>query len=439
MPEKKNPPKRYRLDVSSQFYPIMSTKKAQSLFRVVAVLDSPVNPVLLQQAVRASLERYPTFKVRLKRGYAWFFFEENDGEFFVRPSDGRLLRPITPEENNGYLFRVCYEDRKVEMEVFHAVSDGLGAVEFLKDVLCRYALLCGRDLPQNLLDALAAKPVEEEAEDAFYRYYRPIKFGEINLKGLMGDKPLLLEGTKSETGYLSSGGEIGTVAAVECARAKGTTFTALMCGAMAYAVAKVSRNARRRDIVMMVPVNLRKMFPSVTMRNFVNFVRLVFKHNACETVDDYIAEAARQLREKATKEEMEKFFSTTVRTEKSLPLRMAPLWFKIAAARFFRIFLKSRQTVIFSNMGKIDIPAACGVESIRFNLNVSKNSKVNAGAIAVNGVTSISFTRYVKERKLEEAFFLTLENLGIYRTARFGDTGERKASAAGTACAGVPV
>lgn len=103
---------------------------------------------------------------------------------------------------------------------------------------------------------------------------------------------------------------------------------------MAFAVEKAT--CGKKPIVMMVPVNLRKMFPSRTLRNFVNFVRIVFEPKKCTTLGDYVAEAAAQLKEKATKEEMEKFFATTVRTEKSLVLNAAPLWFKIFMARIFR-------------------------------------------------------------------------------------------------------
>ena len=66
--------KRYRLDVSAQFYPIISTKKAQSLFRLSAVMDKKVDGGILQRAAEDVLVRFPTFKVRLKKGYAWYYF-----------------------------------------------------------------------------------------------------------------------------------------------------------------------------------------------------------------------------------------------------------------------------------------------------------------------------------------------------------------------------
>lgn len=262
---------------------------------------------------------------------------------------------------------------------------------------------------------LAGLPSDEEAEDAFYRYYRPIRFGEVDLKGLMGELPLLLPGTIAEEGYSADYRAVSSSAMAAAAKSMGASFTAFVSGALAYSVEKLTRG--RKAVVIMVPVNLRSMFPSKTLRNFVNFVRLVFRPKECRMLADYVRSASEQLKAKATKEEMEKFFATTVRTEKSLALRIAPLWFKILMARIFRFFLKSRQTMIFSNVGKVSLPEGCGLKRVLFNLNVSKTSKVNVGMVTVGGETTVSFTRSITETELEREFFRTLNELGLTAAA----------------------
>lgn len=404
--------KRYRLDVSAKFYPIISTKKAQSIFRICAEMDEPVDPVALQRAAEVALNRFPTFRVRLKKGYAWHYLEENPEPFDVLPSSGVILAPFDKKQTRGHLFRLCYVGNMIEMEVFHAVSDGLGALELMKAVVLAYALEKGRTLGDiSCVADLGAASAEEEAEDAFYRYYRPIKFGDINLKGLMGEPPQLLGGTLSEDGYKSDFSSLPADELKVAARNMNATLTSFMCGAMAYAVERVTKG--KRPIVMMVPVNLRKMFPSATLRNFVNFVRLVFRPGELHTLGEYVSAATEQLKAKTTKEEMEKFFATTVRAEKSLLLKLAPLWFKTVMARIFRVFLKSRQTVIFSNMGYVAVPEGCGVRRLVFNLNVSKNATVNVGALTVGNATTVAFTRAVKERNLEHEFYAALAQAGV--------------------------
>lgn len=421
---KRTKPKRYRLDVSSQFYPIIATRKSQSLFGMTARMDAPVDRAALAAAVNEALKRFPTFAVRLRKGYAWYYFEENTAEYPVGEAGGRPLRPISGKERAGYLFRMDCKDNLIAFEVFHALSDGLGALEFFKAVLYLYAVRCGRSSEgtAGIID-LAAAPSEEEAEDAFYRYHRRVRLGDVQLKELMGSRPALIEGTLSEDGYAVSYGGVSVDGVRAAAKSMGASVTAFMCGAIARAVHN-TQSRPSRDIVLMVPVNLREMFPSRTLRNFVNFVRLTFRHGECTTLADFVSSAAKQLKEKATPDEMAKFMSTTVSTERSLPLRLAPLWLKILAARIVRFFIKSRQTLIFSNLGRVSLPEGTGVRRIVFNLNVSKTSRVNIGALSLGDEMTVAFTRSIRERTLEDELFAVLEGAGVTAVCRGNSVGQ---------------
>ena len=417
-------PKRYRLDVSSQFYPIIATRKAQSLFGMTARMDAPVDRAVLETAVNEVLKRFPTFAVKLRKGYSWYYFEENTAVYPVGEASGKPLLPISDKEKAGYLFRLDCKDDTVVFEVFHAICDGLAALEFFKAVLYVYALRSGRS-PEGsagVID-LSAAPSEEEAEDAFYRYHRRVRLGDVQLKELMGTRPAFIDGTPLKDGYAVSFGGVRVDDVRAAAKSMGASVTAFMCGAIARAVHNTQRRPSR-DVVLMVPVNLRDMFPSRTLRNFVNFVRLVFRHGECETLGDFVKSASRQLKEKATPDEMAKFMSTTVSTERSLPLRLAPLWLKILAARIVRFFIKSRQTLIFSNLGRVSLPEGTGVRRIVFNLNVSKTSRVNVGALSLGEEMTFAFSRSVRERTLEDEVFAVLAEAGVSAVCRSDTVGQ---------------
>lgn len=404
--------KRYNLDTSALFYPIMSTKKAQSLFRLVAVLEDTIDARLLEEAVNVAINRFPTFKVRLKKGYAWHYLEENNEKVKVFEYADKLLRPIG-EECNGYLFRLSQQDKMVSLEMFHGLSDATGAILFLKAILFKYRLLQGRDFTdvEGLVD-LDTEATEGETEDSFKRYYRPIKLGDVDLKSLTGGAPTLLDGTISKNGYGSDYCSVNFADVKPMLKTMGETFTSFSVGILARAVERCGSS--KRPIVLMIPVNLRSFFPSDTQRNFVLFVRLVFKPSECNTLAEYIKSAGEQLRKKASEEELSKMISTTERSARSALLRMTPLFFKTGIAKFIRLFLKARQTLIFSNLGTATIPKELGVERFTFNVNVSKNSKVNVGAITTNGEVTFSFTRSVVESKLYDAFRAELEDNGIH-------------------------
>lgn len=403
--------KRYALDNSSLFYPIMATKKAQSIFRVEVELDETVSADLLSVAANGAINRFPTFKVRLKKGYAWHYLEENNEEVVISKDNGNLLRPINPDETNGFLFRVAYCGNRISLEVFHGLCDGNGAIVFLKGIVQKYRELQGRSF-DNVDGAIDFSATDDgEIEDSYLKHYSPIKFGGIDVKGLTGSAPHLLTGTIDENGYSSVRGECDYLSASKLAKENDATFTAYTAGLLAYAIEKT--DDCKRPIVMMVPVNLRTVFPSSSVRNFVTFVRLVFKPLSLKTIEDFVASAKKQLAEKATKEKLSAMISTTVRAEKTSLLRLSPLWFKTGVAKFIRLFLKSRQTIILSNLGRTDMPDGYGVNRVFFNVNVSKNAKVNLGVTSTGGRTIFSFTKSIVENDLPQNFFDLLRSNGV--------------------------
>lgn len=125
---------RLEIDHSAKFYPIMSTKKAQSLFRISAIMKEDVDKEALQIALNDVLPRFEAYKVRLRKGYAWHFFEPNDAPCKVFAEEA-LLKPINPDVTNGYWFRVSALGNQIVLEIFHALADGNGALAFLKSIV----------------------------------------------------------------------------------------------------------------------------------------------------------------------------------------------------------------------------------------------------------------------------------------------------------------
>jgi NRPS condensation-like uncharacterized protein len=402
--------KKYNLDNSALFYPIMASKKSQSLFRLSVVLCDEVEPDVFRQAVEKTMDRFPVFKTRLRMGYAWHYLGENTAEIKIFDKAKSVLAPIDPKENNGYLFRFIVEGKQVILEVFHGICDGTGASVFLKGVLQKYRQLQGVEVcGENAID-FEAEYTDEENEDAYKRYYTPIKFKDADIKGLTGVKPQLVHGTPTANGYTSTVyfgkyTEIGKLA-----KDRNVTFTAFLSGIVAYTLAKI--NYGKNPLVVLVPVNLRPKFPSKTVRNFATFVRLTFDGQKCGDVEECIQEASRQLTAKTNPDELKKMIGTTVRSEKTLLLKIAPLWFKMMVAKFLRLFLKSRQSFIISNMGRFQVPDALGIEKAFFNVNVSKNAKTNIGVATVGDTVAIAFTKSIVETDIEKVFISTIESMG---------------------------
>lgn len=401
---------RFEIDHSAKFYPIMSTKKAQSLFRIYAIMNETVDKDKLQIALNDVLPRFEAYKVRLKKGYAWHFFEYNDAPCKVFAEE-TLLKPINPDETNGYWFRVSALGNKIVLEIFHALADGNGALAFLKSIVKRYRELLGVEVDDEGTIDWQSQPHQEETEDSFEKNYKPISFGQMNLKALAGKVPHRIKGTLSKDGYEVSEGVADSADILKKAKEIGVSFTAYIAGVLAFSIEKTCKN--KVPIAVMIPVNLRALYPSKTMRNFVTFVRVIFAPSSFESVEACAIEAQRQIKVLTAKDKLDAFISTTVKAQRNWILKIVPLFLKTAILRLGRLFMRSRQTIIFSNLGNVVSPQSMGVERYVLNMNVSKNNTQNLGAITTNGKTTLAFTRAIKETSLPREFFAELEKHGI--------------------------
>jgi NRPS condensation-like uncharacterized protein len=388
------------LDVSAQFYPIISGKKSQSLFRLTILLTDEVDKEALERAVNNALEDYPLYKVKLVRGYAWWMFAPNERPFKLWTKGEEMLSPILFEENGGYLFRVTAEGKEVHITMFHTLTDGQGLSLFAKAIMHRYAELKGIVLPP-----LETASFEEQEEYSFRGNYRRGE-GDQGLGNLLGKKPVLLGGTltgeKRGDKY-----DFETSALLSAAKREGVSFTALVLGVLAKTL---SERAGGRSIVLMVPVNLRPIFGSRTMRNFVTFARITFDGKQ-RSIKEFAEDAAAQLKKKAEKSAMQGFINTAVMADRNFIMRIVPLRLKTFLINLGRKLFKSRQTMIISNLGRQDWGE--GYEKLlsgfRFHLNVSDTAKVNLGIISNSGKTSFCFTRSIEEKDVEKSFLQNLE------------------------------
>lgn len=409
--KKKRKLSRFELDLSARFYPVISTKKAQSLYCMAAILKDDVDIAVLEDAANQIMDRFPTYKVRLRKGYSWHFFEENTEKVKVFEIDNVMLRPIDPNVTNGYLFRISCGSNKVKLDMFHALTDGNGAMLFLKTLLMRYRELQGVVFDDGEGIDILQTPLQEEIEDSFTQNYKPIPMSEMNLKGMLGGVPMRLTGTPVDDGYLISMGTAKITDILKIAKEMGVSFTSYIAGLIAYTITELEQS--EQPIVIMIPVNLRKMFPSKTLRNFVTFIRIVIKPKDCVSLEDFVRVADEQLKEKSSKSKMEAFISTTVRAQANFIMRIVPLFLKTFFIRLGKFFTRSRQTIIFSNLGRIDVPEKLGLDKFVFHMNASKYNAQNIGAVSVGENVTFAFTRAIKETTLTRGFFDNLQKQGV--------------------------
>ena len=129
-------PATLRLDNAANIYPASMSKHYSSLYRMKVSLAGPVDVTLLQEALLAVSERIPTFRCTLKAGAFWWYLKRCDAMPKVLPL--KPLKRFCVKEQDGLLYRVSAKENEISLDVFHALADGNGAMNFLMTLVGEY-------------------------------------------------------------------------------------------------------------------------------------------------------------------------------------------------------------------------------------------------------------------------------------------------------------
>ena len=125
----------YQLDNAAKIVPSTAGGSDTRVFRITCELNEEVDPEALQSAVTAAARDFPHFSSVLKKGLFWYYLDQSDLDAEVTRDDRPALDTIYWEGRRNLLYRVNYHGRRINLEMYHVLTDGTGAFEFLKAIL----------------------------------------------------------------------------------------------------------------------------------------------------------------------------------------------------------------------------------------------------------------------------------------------------------------
>jgi NRPS condensation-like uncharacterized protein len=410
----------YRLDNSAKIFPTVSNETETNTFRVTMTLKEVIDPETLQEATDHVLERYPLFKVKLKKGLFWAYFDTNTKPFIVQPMNHIICGPMNPHENHGYLFKVLYHDKDIAIEMFHSLADGGGVVELLKALVFEYLKLSGKDItPDNIIATKDQMMFSEEYEDANVKYYN-----RKNRKHIPEEQAYRIKGTQLESGLTGLiSGIVDTKSILNLSRSHNMTVTEYLTSVMMYTIYQTQIQYRehlksnQKPVKIFVPVNLRKHFPSQTLRNFSNFVKTNMKMTDSNiSFEEIKALVKKQFSEGMQKEELIRKMSENVAFEKNVLLRVTPYVLKQFVLKIGYSMLGIKlNTMSFTNIGRVVLPESMKpyIKDVTASVYSGKFNTVNCAIITYEDRFKITFTRSIIETTIEREFFRYLKKQGL--------------------------
>lgn len=405
-----------KLDNAAKIFPANSTLLDSKVFRFACQLTEEVDPQYLQQALEKTLLAFPHYRSVLRRGFFWYFLEESDLPATVEEERSPLCSPLYDPNRRGLLFRVVYYRKRISVEVYHALSDGTGALQFQRTLVYHYLLLLhleelGDELPTFDYDA----SLSQKLDDSFSRHYAGSQKDESSaIAATAAEKAYKLQGSKlSEYRLRLIEGSMPVDKLLELARNHNTTLTVLLGAVLLGAIHDdMPTRMHQLPVVLSIPVNLRTYFESQSTRNFFGlfYAGYNFSTGSVE-LGDVIASLSESFTRELTPQRLGARMNELAALEHNIFTRAIPLFLKDITLRIFGRRSERQMTAAFSNMGKITMPAAM-MDYIDSFIVCSSTNKLQVCLSTFNGRLTITMTSPFAASDIEMRFFRTLTKLG---------------------------
>ncbi len=408
----------FRLDTAALIFPATAKRDWCNVFRLSASLKDDIDREILQRALDDMRERFPSFFVSLRPGLFWYYLEKSRKRLTVRPDYAYPLAFMSRRELRSSCVRVLYYKNRIAAEFFHSVTDGRGGSVFLCNLAARYIeLKYGEKLPRGgVLRDLSETPPAEELEDSF------LKYSADSAAKRSTERSYRLHGTKAKNGFKRIiTGVTDTDALLAAARERKVSVTAFLAAVMAESIIGMQEEEsplkKRRPVKITVPVDLRRLYGSSTLRNFALVLDPgVDPRWGTYGTDELCTSIYHQIRAGATKQNMAGMIAANVLPQRSTAIRLAPLFVKNAVMKY--IYKRSGEcggSINVSNLSGLELPEEMlrYVDRMEFIIGPQRSYPNNCSVISCGGRTCISMISLIRETELERRFFSRLVELGV--------------------------
>ncbi len=403
-----------KLDNTANLFPVIATEQMTNVYRISVSLTEEIDRVLLQEALNRILPKFLVFRMRLRMGVFWYYFEENTKPApIVREEYNSPGAYIDKSRNNQYMFRVTYYKSRINLEVFHALTDGAGGIIFLKELVYQYLRLRYPELLAVEKDKISPG-VFLDKEDSYIK-----NFKKGHAKVYKSEKAVCLNSErlpKGEMGILHGYFPVDQLKAVS--KKYGVTINQYLVGVFVYSIYKeyLKSQPSKTPINCCVPVNLRPYYESHTMKNFFAMVSAVFRpEKENYTLEEVIEIVAEDLKAQITPENLNNIMSYNVSNEKNWILRAVPLFVKNIGIKMVYGTSAKATTATVTNIGNIELrePYQKYVEHFYTTISMSKGQNMKGGICSYNGVLTFTFSSVLSDTSIQKRFFQTIVKDGV--------------------------
>lgn len=398
------------LDNAAKLFSAASSPKDTRVFRFYCELKEEVKEEILQEALNQTIQKYPVFLSVMRKGLFWHYLEKSELRPVVREEYKEPCSSLYVRDKKTLLFEVTYYKKRINFEVFHALTDGTGATEFLRELVKNYLYLIHEEDLEPVELSNQYLTVKDQEDDSFSRYYDP-DFPRKKKKKIRAVQ--IKKGGKGYEELQINEASMSVKELLGIAREKKVSMSVLLTAAFICAIhEEMSRMQEKKPVILMVPVNLRKIFPSDSMLNFFGYIEPGYQFGGGKDSFEDVLEAVKlYFKENLSKEHMAGRMNELIAIEKHKILKWAPLELKNRCIRAGAKMAEQEVTAVLSNMSVVKMPEDYAQYIEKFGVYTSTN-RTELCICSFQDTLSLGFTSRYDSTNIQRNFYRILKELG---------------------------
>ena len=398
------------LDNAAKLFSAASSPKDTRVFRFYCELKEEVKEEILQEALNQTIQKYPVFLSVMRKGLFWHYLEKSELRPVVREEYKEPCSSLYVRDKKTLLFEVTYYKKRINFEVFHALTDGTGATEFLRELVKNYLYLIHEEDLEPVELSNQYLTVKDQEDDSFSRYYDP-DFPRKKKKKIKAIQ--IKKGGKGYEELQINEASMSVKELLGIAREKKVSMSVLLTAAFICAIhEEMSRMQEKKPVILMVPVNLRKIFPSDSMLNFFGYIEPGYQFGGGKDSFEDVLEAVKlYFQENLSKEHMAGRMNELIAIEKHKILKWAPLELKNRCIRAGAKMAEQEVTAVLSNMSVVKMPEDYAQYIEKFGVYTSTN-RTELCICSFQDTLSLGFTSRYDSTNIQRNFYRILKELG---------------------------
>lgn len=398
------------LDNAAKLFSAASSPKDTRVFRFYCELKEEVKEEILQEALNQTIQKYPVFLSVMRKGLFWHYLEKSELRPVVREEYKEPCSSLYVRDKKTLLFEVTYYKKRINFEVFHALTDGTGATEFLRELVKNYLYLIHEEDLEPVELSNQYLTVKDQEDDSFSRYYDP-DFPRKKKKKIRAVQ--IKKGGKGYEELQINEASMSVKELLGIAREKKVSMSVLLTAAFICAIhEEMGRMQEKKPVILMVPVNLRKIFPSDSMLNFFGYIEPGYQFGGGKDSFEDVLEAVKlYFQENLSKEHMAGRMNELIAIEKHKILKWAPLELKNRCIRAGAKMAEQEVTAVLSNMSVVKMPEDYAQYIEKFGVYTSTN-RTELCICSFQDTLSLGFTSRYDSTNIQRNFYRILKELG---------------------------